>query len=140
MPPLGGSHGLPASASADQPFKAAFGGDRSSASGLSRGLRRVRLHPGRGRRRDRPRRIGFGQRIDFGQGGRGIAHVELAGDHVGDEAGAVFVQEFDLGASSARVMVNVDVGGGLVEVFDAHMAACSGSEQTENCPERASGR
>ena len=30
----------------------------------------------------------------------GLAHVELAGDHIGDQAGAVFAQEFDLRLSA----------------------------------------
>ena len=48
-------------------------------------------------------------------GGR-FAHVELAGDHVGDEARAVLAEELDLAAGAGDG--GVDVGGGLVEVLD----------------------
>ena len=36
------------------------------------------------------------QMIDFGQSGGRFAYVELAGDDVGDEAGAVFAEKVDL--------------------------------------------
>ena len=48
-------------------------------------------------------------------GGR-LAHVQLAGDHVGDEAGAVLAEELGLAAGAGDG--GVDGGGGLVEVLD----------------------
>ena len=38
----------------------------------------------------------FRKRIHFRQFSRYLAHVELAGDDIGDEAGAVFLEEGDL--------------------------------------------
>ena len=38
--------------------------------------------------------------INLGQGGRCLAHIELAGDDIGDKAGAVFTQQFDLSLGS----------------------------------------
>ena len=48
-----------------------------------------------------------GQRIDLGQRGRRLAHVELAGDHVGDQAGAVFAQEFDSRPISCQCHIQI---------------------------------
>ena len=50
------------------------------------------------------------------QAGGRLAHVELAGHHVGDEARAVLAEELDLAAGA--VDGGVDAGGGLVEVLD----------------------
>ena len=54
--------------------------------------------------------------VDFWQPRRHLAHVEFAGDYVGDQAGAVFPQEFDLavGAEDGRV----DDRSGFVQMFD----------------------
>ena len=52
----------------------------------------------------------------FRQIGGRLAHVELAGDHVGDEARAVLAEELDLATGTAHC--GVDVGSGLVEVID----------------------
>ena len=54
--------------------------------------------------------------VDFGQGsGRRGSHVDLASDHVRDEAGAVLAEQLDLVARTVDSDASMS-GGGLVEV------------------------
>ena len=55
--------------------------------------------------------IGF-----IGQVHRCLAHVQLAGHHVGDQAGAVFLDQVDLALGAVDGGVNV--GRGFVEALD----------------------
>ena len=60
---------------------------------------------------DRVARLDFCRRIHFRQCGRRLAHVQLAGDHVGDQPGAVLVKKCDLaycGLSCASNLRNTD--------------------------------
>ena len=65
------------------------------------------------------------ERRFVGQPRRRLAHIELAGHHVGDEAGAVFAEEFDLA---------FEAGDGGVE-----LAVASTSPSTATCSSRWSG-
>ena len=60
--------------------------------------------------------------INFEQCDSGIAHIELASDHVGNQTGTVFAQEIDL--APARVMV-VSMSAVACSRCST-MAACSG--------------
>ena len=52
------------------------------------------------------------ERVAVGQVGRRFPHVQLASDHVGNEAGAVFVEEVNLAFDCGAVPRNTVVGVG----------------------------
>ena len=59
-----------------------------------------------------------------------LAHVQLPGHHVGDEARAVLAAEVGLPAGAADG--GVDAGGGLVKVFDDGALFGEGREEDAN--------
>ena len=48
----------------------------------------------------------FSQRIYFGESSGRLAHIELAGDDVGDQAGTVFAEKIDFSLGLCHCFVN----------------------------------